>query len=269
MASAFSITTTTNAITLDADRKAVVVFTVSNQLGRSVRVRTSVSPFEPTPSDWFKIEGESERLFPPGGSEAFNVRIAAPPEAEPGQNAFRLDAVSADRPDDEWAHGPTIGFQVPEPPPPPKQPEPKVSKGYLETLLGALAGTVLALILVTISNIIVLSLLGVNVANMGSSLRILLFGEVLALTAVGAIGAVTGLIIRAVPEPAPWRTGLAFGILATLILTIVNAILIKAIELFPDTGVGLIATIVATLVIVIVVALISRLIGRLMSAGKP
>jgi energy-converting hydrogenase Eha subunit E len=267
MASAFSITTPTNAITLDAERKALIVFTVSNQLGRSVRVRTSVSPFEPTPAGWFKIEGESERLFPPGGSEAFTVRVTAPPEAEPGQNAFRLDAVSADKPDDEWAHGPTIGFQVPEPPKPPPPPEP--SKGYLETLLGALAGTVLALILVTISNVIVLSLLGVNVANMGSSLRILLFGEVLALTAVGAIGAVTGLIIRAVPEPAPWRTGLAFGVLATLILTIVNAILIKAIALFPDTGVGLIVTIVATLVIVIVVALISRLIGRLMSAGKP
>jgi hypothetical protein len=267
MASAFSITTTTNAITLDADRKALVVFTVSNQLGRSVRVRTSVSPFEPTPADWFKIEGESERLFPPGGSDVFNVRIAAPLDAKPGQNAFRLDAVSADRPDDEWAHGPTIGFQIPEPPPPPIV-EPKVAKGYLETLLGAVAGTVLALILVTISNVIVLSLLGVAVSNMGSSLRILLFGEVLALAAVGAVGAVTGLIIRAVPDPAPWRTGLAFGVLSMLILTIVNAILIKAIPLFPD-GVGLIVTIVATLVIVVIVSLIARLIGRLLAGGKP
>ena len=268
MPSAFSITTPTNAITLDAERKALIVFTVSNQLGRSVRVRTSVSPFEPTPANWFKIEGESERLFPPGGSEAFTVRVTVPPEAEPGQNAFRLDAVSADRPDDEWAHGPTIGFQVPEPPKPPPPPEPKVATGYLETLLGALAGTVLALILVTISNVIVLSLLGASSSTFGSSLRILLFGEVLALAAVGAVGAVVALVVREVPDPAPWRTGVAFGVLSMLLLTIVHAILIVAIPLFPDTG-GLIVTIVVMLVIVIVLSLIARLIGRFMAFGKP
>ena len=140
MASAFSITTTTNAITLDADRAALVAFTVSNQLGRSARVRASVSPFAPAPPDWFRIDGEAERVFPPGGSDVFNVRIKAPPDAPPGQNAFRLDAVSADRPDDEWAHGPLVGFEIPAPPPPRDIPPPKVLTGYLEAVLGALAG---------------------------------------------------------------------------------------------------------------------------------
>ena len=158
MASAFSITTTTNAITLDATQ-ALVVFTVNNQLGRSVRVRTSCLAFPPTPADWFSIEGDAERLFPPGGAEAFNVRIAAPPDRRPGQYAFRLDAVSADRPDDEWAHGPSVGFQVPQPPPPPIV-EPHVAKGYLETVLGALAGGAGA-VLGMISNIIVCRFLGV------------------------------------------------------------------------------------------------------------
>jgi hypothetical protein len=274
MASAYSITTTTNAITLDAERKALVVFTVSNQLGRSVRVRTSVSPFEPTPAGWFTIEGESERLFPPGGSDAFTVRIAAPPDARPGQNAFRLDAVSADRPDDEWAHGPTVGFEIPEPPLPPPPPEPKVARGYLETLIGALVGTVLAFVLVMISNVAVLTLAGFNVAFptlFGFALRILLFGETLAITTLGAVGVVTALVVRAVPDPAPWRTGVAFGVLFTLILTIVNVILIQAfpLQLFIPNDTGLIAAIVATLVIAVVVAPIARLIGRLLMGGKP
>ena len=265
MASSFSIVTTTNAITLDDDRKALVVFSVSNELGRSVRVRTSISPFEPTPLEWFTIDGEAERVFPPGGSEVFNVRIAVPPDAVPGSKSFRLDAVSSDRPDDEWAHGPLVGFEVLKPRDPPP---PEVPKGYLETLLGALAGTVLALILVSILNVIVLSLLGASSSTFGSSFRILLFGEILALTALGAIGAVAGLVIRAIPDPARWRTGVAFGVLSTIILTIVNAILIVAIPLFPDTG-GLIVTIVVTLIIVVVVALLARLIGRLLAEGKP
>lgn len=265
MASAFTITTPTNAITLDDDRRALAAFTVSNQLGRSVEVRASVSPFPPTPPEWFEIEGETERMFPPGGAEAFNVRVVAPAGAPAGQYAFRLDAVAADRPDDDWAHGPMVGFQVPEiiiidePKP--------VAKGYVETLLGALAGTVLALIVVTISNIIVLSLLGQNVSSMGPSLRILLFGETLALATVGAVGAVVALVVRAIPDPGPWRTGVAFGALAMLLLTILQAILIKAIPLFPD-GPGLIVTVIVSLVVAVVLALIARVIGRLTSGEK-
>lgn len=267
MPSAFSITTGTNAITLDADRRALVVFTVSNQLGRSVRVRTSVSPFAPAPADWFRIEGEHERLFPPGGAEAFNVLIAAPATAPPGQNAFRLDAVSADRPDDEWAHGPLVGFEIPAPPPPVEVPKP-VAKGYLETVLGALAGGILATVLGMIANLIVAVLLGVPIAFVGAFFRLLFIGELsLGLALGGGVGAVVALIVRAIPDPAPWRTGLAFGVLAFVLLTILQAILAKAIPLAPAPP-GIIAVIVGSLVIVVVAALAGRAYARIRAGGK-
>jgi hypothetical protein len=264
MASAFSITTTTNAITLGDDRSALVAFTVSNQLGRAVRVRTSVSPEPPTPAEWFAIEGETERMFPSGGAEAYNVRITVPLGAPEGPNAFRLDAVAADRPDDEWAHGPLVGFDVP----PTIIERPKeVAPGYVETLLGALAGAVVAFLALTISNIIVLLLIGANFSSMGPSFRILLFGETFALAAAGGVGAVAGLLVRSIPDPAPWRTGAAFAALATLILTILHAILITAIPLFPD-GLGVIVTVIGSLVVVALVALIARAIGRFLGFGK-
>lgn len=267
MPSAFSITTTTNAITLDADRGALVVFTVSNQLGRSVRVRTSVSPFAPTPPDWFKIEGVAERLFPPGGAEAFNVRIGAPPTAPPGQNAFRLDAVSADRPDDEWAHGPLVGFEIPPPVidvPPPKP----VPTGYLETVLGALAGVVLALVVVTLTVIIQWLVLGFPLQYMAYSFRVMLFGATLALALGGAVGAVVALVVRAVPDPAPWRTGLAFGALAMVSLVILQSIVAKVTAQYQDPAPGIVAAVIGSLVVVVVVALVARAIGRLLSVGK-
>ena len=147
MESAFSITTTTNAISLDAAGRSAAVFTVNNQTGRSVRVRTDVSPFPPTPPAWFSIEGASERLYPPGGAEAVTVLVAAGAAPPPGRYAFRLDALSVDRPDEEWAHGPSVGFEVAVPPEPAEPPPPTVRRGYLETVLGALAGGLLAIVL--------------------------------------------------------------------------------------------------------------------------
>ena len=150
MDSAFSITTTTNAIVLDAAGRSAAVFTVNNQTGRSVRVRTDVSAFPPTPAAWFTIDGASERLYPPGGAEAVTVLVAAGAPAPPGQYAFRLDAVSVDRPDEEWGHGPSVGFEVTTPKPPPPPPPPKERRGYLETVLGAIAGTALMIVVTMI-----------------------------------------------------------------------------------------------------------------------
>lgn len=269
MPSAFSITTTTNAIILDVDRRGLVVFTVSNQLGRSVRVRTSVSAFAPTPPDWFKIEGEAERLFPPGGSEAFNVRISAPPTAPVGQNAFRLDAVSADRPDDEWAHGPLVGFEIaPTPVIEPPKPKP-VPNGYLETVLGALAGTLLALVLVTLAAVIQYQVNGWDMQWFPQSFSYhYALGQTVALALAGAIGAVIGLVVRNIPDPAPWRTGLALGVLATAGLIILSVIVFKSVPAWPDGAASIIADVVGSLVIVVVLSLVARAIGRFLSVGR-
>lgn len=267
MASAYTITTTTNAITLDAERSALVAFTVSNQLGRSVRVRASVSPFAPAPPQWFRIEGEAERVFPPGGSDVFNVRIQAPPDAPPGPNAFRLDAVSADRPDDEWAHGPLVGFEVP-PPPITEPPKPKVLTGYLETLLGALAGTVITLVVLAIIAVIQYSLLGAPLQYLKYAFSFMIFDMGPAVALAGAVGALVALLVRSVPDPAPWRTGLVFGVLAIIVVTIVLAIVAKAGVTASDPTGAIVGSIVGTLVAVAIIALVARAVGRFLGFGK-
>ena len=267
MASAFSITTTTNAITLDDDRAALVAFTVSNQLGRSARVRASVSPFAPTPPDWFRIDGEAERVFPPGGSDVFTVRIKAPPEAPPGQNAFRLDAVSTDRPDDEWAHGPLVGFEVP-PLPRRDDDEPKVLTGYLEAVLGALAGTLLAIVAMSIYEAVQFMLWQTDLQWLKYSFLYMTFDIPAAIAATGTIGLIVALLIRSVPDPALWRTGLVFGVLGLVLVTIVQVIAFNAAKTASDPGGPIAIDIVGTLVTVVLAALVARAVGRFLGFGK-
>ena len=271
MASAFSITTPTNALILNDQRQGLVVFTVSNQTGRSVRVRTSVSPFPPTPISWFSIDGESERLFPPGGAETFSVRIAAASDAPPGANAFRLDAVAADRPDEDWAHGPVVGFEIPVPPP---VVVPVVEeRGYKETLIGVMAGGIGALVATLIVELIVVVVgFAVPAAFFGALFRPAVGPAVIvALALGGAIGAVAFLLLRAIPDPAPWRTGVAYGVIATVLLTLFQIVLAKAIPLNIFSGeidAGIFVVIIGSLVIAALAALAGRAYGRYRAGGK-
>jgi hypothetical protein len=272
MESAFSITTTTNAISLDAAGQSAAVFTVNNQTGRSVRVRTDVSVFPPTPPDWFSIEGAGERLYPPGGAEVVTVRVAAGSAPAPGRYAFRLDALSVERPDEEWGHGPSVGFEVAVPPEPKDPPPPKVRRGYLETVLGALAGSILAVVVSVIIGVIVTS---VAFPGIGTFLNIilriyLLGGLTLGCALAGGLGAVVALGIRGIIDSAPWRTGLTFGVLATAGLTILEIALAKAIPFnFFDTSIGpFVATIVLTIIVIIPTALAGRAYARFRAGGK-
>src|SRR6266540_1078813 len=181
MTTPFTITTPTNAILLDTDRRGLVVFTVANQTGRSLRVRMSVSPFAPASADWFKVEGEAERLLPLGSSDTGTVRIAVPPDVAPGPQNFRLDVVSVERPDEEWAHGPAVGFQIPAPPPP--KPEPSPATGYVETTAGAVAGAIAGILVAAIASLAVWALSGrVRVAGAALAVRLASDGVIVALT---------------------------------------------------------------------------------------
>jgi len=108
---AFTITTPTNTIQLDNGRRGAAAFTVANQTGRSLRATASVQPFEPASSEWFEIEGESERLLPLGASENYTVRITVPEGERPGGRSFRLDVASVEHPTEEWGQGPSVGFE--------------------------------------------------------------------------------------------------------------------------------------------------------------
>jgi hypothetical protein len=248
MAAAFSITTGTNAIRLDADRKAVAVFTVVNETGRPLRARASVSPFEPTPPGWFSIADEAERLFPLDGAEAFTVKVVVPPDAPPGRQNFRLDVVSIERPDEEWAHGPAVGFEVA---PPPVKPVPPPPKGYVETLLGAAAGSLLGALLATIVGVLTFILaLGQRADLLGHQYfddcfaqsawffgavwicntpgpfgwSTLIAGIVVAAALAGSIGIVVMLLRKSITSPEPWQTALVFGVLFTILATVLGAV---------------------------------------------
>lgn len=266
MGTAFSITTTTNAISLDAEGKALALFTVNNQTGRSVRVRTTVSPFEPTPADWFTIEGETERLYPPGGSEAVRVRVATGVNPPPGRYAFRLDAVASDRPDEDWEHGPAVGFEVLAPPDPKPVEKPT---GYIETVLGALVGALLAGLVGAITSVIMLVIVfDGNMPLVAVFLRLVLVGPLsLGCALGGTLGAVGALVWRSIPDGV-WRTGIAFGSLATLVLTIVQIAITKAIPLVPVDAVPFVVMVVVTLIFVVLLGLAARAIGRYLSVGK-
>lgn len=272
MASAFTITTPSNAILLGRERRGAAVFTVANQTGRSVRTRVSVSPFAPTPAEWFSIDGEVERLFAPGAADAFTVRIVAPEDAAAGSYAFRLDAVAADRPDEEWAHGPLVGFELQEPPPPPPPPPPP--KGYVETLLGALAGSVASGLLGVLSGgLVIVAGFALPVSTFALFVRLIAPGALgLAIALGGAIGAVVALQRRGLADaPPPWRTAVAYGGLSFVLSTVVQLVLARVLPLFgvgaPSLPAGIAVTLVALVVVVIVSALAGRAYSRYRALG--
>lgn len=268
MASAFSITTSTNAIVLDGAGRSAAVFTVSNQTGRSVRARTDVSVFPPTPAGWFTVDGQAERLYPPGGAEAVTVVVAAGATPPPGRYAFRLDAVSVDRPDEEWGHGPAVGFEVTAPEPHPPAPPPAVRRGYLETVLGTLAGALLAIVVSVVIGLIVVSIAFPG-ALVPIILRLYLVGGLtLPCALAGGIGAVVALGVRRIADADPWRTGAAVGVLAAAGLTVLQIVLAKAIPLgTADVGVFAL-TMVVTLIVVVPAALAGRAYARFRAGGK-
>lgn len=229
MTSAYTITTTTTAAMLDAERRGLVQFTVANQNGRPVKARMTVMPFPPAPEEWFWIEPEGnatdrvrsvERLMRFDGSDTCNVRILAPTDAPPGPQAFRLDVVSVDRPDEEWAHGQAVGFEIPAPIPEPPPPPP----GYIETVGGALGGTILAIALGSLLGLVIALVTGLGLESSLTFGFTTAFGGGLVAAAAfgGAIGAFAALMIRAILRPEPWKTALAYAVLALVLGTLLQ-----------------------------------------------
>jgi hypothetical protein len=125
MAPAFSITTTTNNIPIGMQRKATVLFTVTNTstqplTGRAVLV---MDPPNDSHSDWLALKPpeESERQFPVDGIETYTVEVNVPVEAVPGEYIFHLDTLDTEDPDETYTVGPTVKLEVAAPPPPLKK----------------------------------------------------------------------------------------------------------------------------------------------------
>lgn len=115
MPRSFAITTSAPSVQLDGAGRGESTFTVSNALGRPVRVRAMLEPEGSLQPGWLALDGEPERDLAPDGTQSFAVRISTPPATPEGTHAFHLVVVNIANPDEEFAVGPSVSFQVQRP----------------------------------------------------------------------------------------------------------------------------------------------------------
>jgi hypothetical protein len=111
MPRSFAITASAPSVQLHGSGQGECTFTISNALGRPVRVRAVVEPEGPLPGSAVALVGEPERELAPDGTQSFAVKISLPPGAPEGSYAFHLVVVNVANPDEEFAVGPSVAFQ--------------------------------------------------------------------------------------------------------------------------------------------------------------
>lgn len=123
MPRAFAITPATPSVRLNASGQGEFSFAVSNALGRPVRARITVVPEGNTRRDWLSVAGESERDFASDGTQQVTIRVSAPAGTPQGAYTFHPLVSSVTNPDEDYADGPTVTFEV-SPTAAPKKPFP-------------------------------------------------------------------------------------------------------------------------------------------------
>jgi hypothetical protein len=121
MPRSFAITTSAPSLELNRSGQGEFIFTVSNALGRPVRTRAVLEPEGQLQRGWLMISGEAERELAPDGTHSFAVKVSAPPGAPEGSYSFHLVVVDVDNPDEVFAIGPSVAFQVQRPSAPPRK----------------------------------------------------------------------------------------------------------------------------------------------------
>lgn len=124
MSDPFAITTMSNTIQLDADRRGAASITVFNASGLALRGRAAVQTVPPGQphAAWATLEGEVERDFAIGATEQVVLRVQVPADAAPGSYLLRLDMTDTRNPDERHSSGPSLTFVVPEPEVKPSRP---------------------------------------------------------------------------------------------------------------------------------------------------
>lgn len=110
MSRIFDVTANTEALCLDAQGRSETTFTVTNTSGRALRGRAALKGLGPTQAAWLSTT-ETERDFDPGGTHQFAVKVAVPVGAPAGKYSFRLDAVSVEKPDEDYTEGPVVSLE--------------------------------------------------------------------------------------------------------------------------------------------------------------
>src|SRR5512140_333186 len=110
----FHIDPGTPSLALPASRKGQFSFTVTNNLGRAVRIQASVLPDGGAKPEWLSIDGEAERDLSQTETQTFIVKVQVPPDVPPGEQRFRLLVASVAHPDDEYDTSPPVAFKISE-----------------------------------------------------------------------------------------------------------------------------------------------------------
>jgi hypothetical protein len=113
MANTFSVTAVADRVSLDAQRKGLASFTITNTTDQPARGRGQVTVTPPAEAAWITVVGEASRPIPAGSTEQYPVQIAVAPTAPAGTYSFRLDAVNEANPDEDTTAGPTVTFEAP------------------------------------------------------------------------------------------------------------------------------------------------------------
>ena len=139
----FTVTAAGQRVNLGISGAAQASFTVTNTSTQTLKGRMMTRPGDSASPEWFSVVGESVRDFGPDAAEQVVVQLQVPPTAPAGSYSFRLDAISAVDPDEDFTEGPSVAFDVEAQQPPPKRRFPWVPWWIL-----AIVGGVVLLIII-------------------------------------------------------------------------------------------------------------------------
>lgn len=108
----FAITSATDHILLNADRKGEATFTVTNGSTRTIRAQIKLRSLEEAKGEWLSLAGEAERDFTPGGTQQVVVNVQLPPGTPSSKHSFRVDVISIENPDEDYSEGPVVALRM-------------------------------------------------------------------------------------------------------------------------------------------------------------
>lgn len=120
----FAITADDKPVALKKDGTGEITVAVTNTSTRPIRGLAKLVPLGAARADWLSINGEPERSFSPNEAHQFAVRLAAPAGTPPGKYSCRLNMMSVQNPDDDFAEGPALNFELSTAGPKPPEPKP-------------------------------------------------------------------------------------------------------------------------------------------------
>ncbi len=129
MPSPFDITAASNTVTLDNNREGIAAFTVHNNTRRRLHATARLTVNPPAGAKWLTIQPNESgatdvRDFPIDGTQNFQVKITAPPDATPASYTLKLSVADEVNPDDNFTDSPDVVFNVREAPKPAPRPFP-------------------------------------------------------------------------------------------------------------------------------------------------